>query len=225
VTGLPDPAGDAAVPVGAGGSTGLHAGDVAGGGLLPGTSPPLPGTEGRPHAAATASGTAAGTEVEHPASPSPDGGVALGRGPLVTTSLLQEALRRHGIRTAADPAGWLEARLRLRVDDAAALGRDTFVLHVTVDESRQVVVLTAAVADDVPAARWSTAFAACNQYNAQILGPRAYLHLGDQGWGGLRAGAILDVDSGMTATVSDVLRHFPQRALECMAWLHQEHGL
>lgn len=145
-----------------------------------------------------------------------------GPGPVVTLETLQEALVRADL-TMTLAGDRLGVALPLVAEDGSAIGPDgSMVVEVRVLEGSSMLVLVATRGVELAAASRDLAVTSCHAFNRTMVGPTLVLSEdGDT----LAATTYLDVDSGLTPTVEDVVRFFPGHAARAFRWLHQRYGL
>ncbi len=145
-----------------------------------------------------------------------------GPGPVVTLETLQEALVRCGVLMTV-VGDCLVAGYPLVAEDGTGIGPEgSMSVQVRVVRDAAMVVLVATRAVELPESSRDLAVASCHSANRSVVGPTLVL---SEAGTSLVASTYLDVDSGLTPTVEDVVRCFPGHAARIFRWVHQRYGL
>lgn len=95
-----------------------------------------------------------------------------------------------------------------------------------VEETKQLMGLATMAEKWLSDAELPDALSACNAWNDErAAGTTAYLHFADDGRADLQISGGLDVDAGLTATVEDFCKYFPNHAVQALRFLHNERGI
>ena len=118
----------------------------------------------------------------------------------------------------------VQYEFRLNEDWAELTGRTVLLVSVTLDSEANVIRQLALTVDYLTDDQVPLAVAACNAWNSMQAGPTAYITDLESGYD-LEFCDTLDIDSGLTATVTDALHFFPLRVYQSIRFLHAEFGL